>query len=99
MKKFIFPVLTCMFVSFAVHAQNKVGIGNTSPEAELDVTGEIRGTTFQMTSGAAMGFILSSDATGNATWVMPSTILSNEWHSTGNTGTMAGTHFIGTIDS
>jgi hypothetical protein len=47
-----------------------VGIG-VAPTAgiKLDVNGNTRTTNFQMTNGAANGYILQSDAAGNATWV------------------------------
>ncbi|HEX5112876.1 MAG TPA: hypothetical protein VFV79_08520 [Saprospiraceae bacterium] len=46
-----------------------VGIGNNNPVVELDVTGKIRATQFQLTSGASNGYILSSDASGNGNWI------------------------------
>ena len=47
-----------------------VGIG-VAPSAgnRLDVNGNTRTTNFQMTSGAADGYLLQSDAAGNGTWV------------------------------
>ena len=35
--------------------------------------GKLRTTTFQMTNGAANGYFLQSDGSGNATWVAPGT--------------------------
>lgn len=55
-----------------------VGI-DVSPTAgiKLDVNGKTRTTNFEMVNGAANGYILQSDATGNASWVSnPSTNLS-----------------------
>lgn len=46
----------------------KVGIGTTMPLSRLDVRGTTRTTNFQMTNGAANGFVLKSDAAGNASW-------------------------------
>lgn len=43
------------------------------------------------------GKILTSDATGNASWQTPSS--ASGWSLTGNSGTTAGTNFIGTNDS
>lgn len=51
-------------------AQN-VGIGNPMPAEKLDVNGKTKTTNFQMTNGAANGYILQTDANGNATWVAP----------------------------
>ncbi len=45
-----------------------VGIGITAPVQKLDVVGTIKGTGFILSTGAAAGRILTSDATGNATW-------------------------------
>lgn len=51
------------------HARN-VGINNTDPSANLDVIG-----TMQFEDGnEAAGYVLSSDANGNASWVDPATI-------------------------
>lgn len=49
-----------------------VGVGTTTPAQKLDVAGTTRTTTFQMTNGATNGYLLQSDAAGNAAWVAPS---------------------------
>jgi hypothetical protein len=46
----------------------KVGIGTTTPSQTLDVAGTTKTTNFQMTNGANNGYVLQSDASGNATW-------------------------------
>ncbi len=46
----------------------EVGIGTTTPAAKLDVNGLTRTTNLQMTNGAGSGRVLTSDATGNASW-------------------------------
>jgi hypothetical protein len=47
-----------------------VGVGIVpSVGNKLDVAGKTRTTNFQMTNGAATGYILESDTTGNGTWV------------------------------
>ena len=51
-----------------------VGIGTTTPVATLDVAGKTRTTNFQMTSSPANGYILQSDATGNGSWINPSSL-------------------------
>jgi hypothetical protein len=53
----------------AYRPAGNVGIGTVSPTQKLDVIGTTRTTNFQMTAGAANGFILRSDASGNASWV------------------------------
>ncbi len=45
-----------------------VGIGTTSPATKLDVNGGIKATTIQLTSGAADGYVLTSDSSGNGSW-------------------------------
>lgn len=69
-----------------------IGLGNTNPTAELDVAGTIR-----IRSGASLGYILQSDATGRASW-QPASAASNAWLLTGNAGTSSG-NFLGTTDA
>ena len=56
-----------------------VGIGTDSPSEKLDVSGKTKTINFQMTSGATNGYVLTSDASGNATWQASSGVF------TGNT--------------
>jgi trimeric autotransporter adhesin len=51
-----------------------VGIG-VAPSAgnKLEVAGKTKTTDFQMTNGATTGYVLQSDATGNATWANANT--------------------------
>ncbi|MCA0229912.1 MAG: tail fiber domain-containing protein [Bacteroidetes bacterium] len=51
-----------------------VGIGTTTPTSKLDVGGKIKSTTLQLTNGAANGYILQSDASGNAIWKDPASL-------------------------
>ncbi|MHC5054773.1 MAG: LamG-like jellyroll fold domain-containing protein [Planctomycetota bacterium] len=46
-----------------------VGIGTMTPGAKLDVAGTVRATGFTMPTGAAAGEVLTSDASGNASWL------------------------------
>jgi type IV secretory pathway TrbF-like protein len=46
-----------------------IGIGTSSPSEKLEVSGKTKTTTLQMTNGAMNGYILQSDALGNASWV------------------------------
>ena len=55
-------------VSGNVHITGNALTGNNYTQ-KLEVTGMIKTTNFQMTSGAGAGKILSSDAVGNAKWV------------------------------
>ena len=70
----------------------KVGIGLTIPIATLDVLGNIK-----ITDGTqGPGKVLTSDATGLATWEIPS---GGGWSLNGNSGTIDGANFIGTTDN
>ncbi|MES2812019.1 MAG: hypothetical protein V4670_06075 [Bacteroidota bacterium] len=57
-----------------------VGIGTLTPAEKLDVNGKTKTTNLQVTTGAGAGKVLTSDATGNATWQAPA----NSWTTTGN---------------
>ena len=82
-----------------------IGIGITLPTEKLDVIGKTKTTNLQVTSGATTGYVLTSDAFGNATWQVP-TITANTF-TTGftynnNTFTISdnsGTTFNTTINS
>jgi hypothetical protein len=71
-----------------------VGIGTTNPSSALEVAGQVKITGG--TPGANK--VLTSDAAGLATWVDPTTLVSNVWKLTGNASTVDGTNFIGTTD-
>jgi hypothetical protein len=51
-----------------------LGIGITTPTEKLEVAGKTKTTNLQVTTGAGDGKILTSDATGNATWQTNSSI-------------------------
>jgi hypothetical protein len=81
---------------FLIRAKGGVGIGTNSPVEELDVSGTVQMIGFKMPSGAVGNYVLTSDATGVGTW---QSVPSSGWSLTGNTGTVAGTNFLGTIDN
>jgi hypothetical protein len=57
---------------FLVRAANGVGINKDNPQpGALDVNGPAIVTGFQMAPGAGAGKVLISDASGNATWQVP----------------------------
>ncbi len=53
---------------FVDGTNNKVGISTNTPSETLDVSGKTKTINFQMTSGATTGYVLTSDASGNASW-------------------------------
>ncbi|MEM6965230.1 MAG: hypothetical protein AAF573_10715, partial [Bacteroidota bacterium] len=64
--------------NFIVEPDGDVGIGNNSPNSELDVTGRTTTTNFTMTNGANNGYILQSNGSGDATWVNPTTFTNTD---------------------
>lgn len=74
-----------------------LGIGYVDPDERLSVNGKTRTTDLQVTTGAGLGKVLTSDVAGNATWQVAAA--ANGWNLTGNSGTDALINFIGTIDS
>ncbi len=69
-----------------------VGVG-TAPVAnqKLTVGGKTTTTNLQMTNGAGANLVLQSDATGNGSWVSPSTLNINNLYNTSGTLTEART--------
>jgi hypothetical protein len=55
-----------------------VGIGTTTPSVKLDVSGTTSTTNLKITSGATNGYVLQSDANGNASWVNPTSFATAE---------------------
>ncbi|MBN2355077.1 hypothetical protein JXO59_03130, partial [candidate division KSB1 bacterium] len=51
----------------------RLGIGTTKPDYELDIDGTAQMNGFRMPSGAASGYVLTSDETGVGGWQAPST--------------------------
>jgi hypothetical protein len=51
-----------------------IGIGIT-PSYKLHVIGTVSTTGFRMTDGAQNGYVLTSDASGNAAWITPSSTI------------------------
>jgi len=52
-----------------IHRMNgNVGIGTTNPVQKLDINGTLKATGFIMATGAGLGKVLTSDASGNAAW-------------------------------
>ncbi len=51
-----------------VDLEGKVGIGTTSPAEDLQVVGTTQTDGFKMPTGATLGWVLTSDASGQASW-------------------------------
>jgi hypothetical protein len=85
---------TLIFVActFGSSAQN-VGIGTATPLEKLHVVGNIRSSTL---AGVGNRVILADP---NGTLIVAGAGLSPAWLTTGNSGTVAGTNFIGTLDA
>jgi hypothetical protein len=69
--------------ALVVLKNGNTGIGVSAPTNKLEVNGTTKTTNLQMTSGATSGYVLQSDASGNASWVDPSS-LSTAWALAGN---------------
>lgn len=72
-----------------------VGINISSPQYLLDVSGtarlnkaiindSLKTNTLRISYGAADGYLLLSDANGNASWTSSSTLFSDDWTANGN---------------
>ena len=81
---------------FTDASTDRIGVGTTSPQYKLQVLGTVSTTGFRMTNGSSNGYILQSDASGNATWVIPGgggltgsgiTNYLSKWTGTGTIGT------------
>ena len=55
-------------------ALGTVGIGVAVPTEKLEVSGKTKTTNLQVTNGAGMSRVLTSDAAGNASWQLPSNV-------------------------
>jgi Head domain of trimeric autotransporter adhesin len=63
-------------------------IGNINPVEKLEVDGKIKTINLQVTNGAALNKVLTSDAIGNATWQTPAAVGTTETASNGLTKTV-----------
>ena len=51
-----------------IYFNDSIGIGNNDPQYKLDVTGTAQFSNVIIKDGASNGYVLTSDADGNATW-------------------------------
>ncbi len=78
--------------SAVIFNAGNVGIGTASPSAKLEVNG-----TVKITDGTqGLNKVLTSDASGFASWQSTS---ATAWSLLGNAGTVDGTNFMGTTDN
>jgi hypothetical protein len=56
---------------FLIRAAGGVGIGTNNPAAALDVNGNVKALGVMIPTGAGAGKVLTSDTSGNGTWVTP----------------------------
>ena len=63
-----------------VHSTGFVGINTNLPTAQMDINGTMR----LRNNGAAVGNVLTSDASGNATWQAPAAPVRNDVYSVGS---------------
>jgi len=64
-----------------IDSTGNVGIGTSSPVATLDVSGTLK---FAGSTTPVSGGVLTSDASGNATWRAPSSSGSTQWTTSGS---------------
>ena len=80
----------------------RTGIQNTNPTEAMDVTGNVRVSAALKPNGLAGSsgqYLLSAGSSSPPTWGAATIPTTNNWGLTGNTGTTAGTNYIGTNDS
>jgi hypothetical protein len=84
--------------------RDKIGINTITPTANLHVagssiiTGNLQPGTLTIPAGAALGKVLTSDASGNATWQALSSVTGG-WNLGGTTIGTGGEKFLGTLDN
>ncbi|KPL18026.1 MAG: hypothetical protein AMJ92_09960 [candidate division Zixibacteria bacterium SM23_81] len=64
---------------FVIQQDGKVGVGTGSPAQRLEVVGTAQMTGFKLPPGAAVGHVLTSDASGVGTWQEPAAVSDGDW--------------------
>jgi hypothetical protein len=62
------PLIGGDFSTDELYLNGNVGIGTASPGAELDVAGKTITSQLQVGTSTTAGYVLTADASGNATW-------------------------------
>jgi len=81
--------------AMTVLKNGNIGISTDDPQSTLDVGGtatiqkaiisdSLQSVNLQLSNGATNGYLLQSDAIGNAQWTSPSSVFSDDWSATGN---------------
>lgn len=62
---------------FIIDANGKIGVGTETPGAKVDIEGSLRTDSLNMGTGASSGYVMTSDASGNASWqpVLPAGVI------------------------
>jgi trimeric autotransporter adhesin len=90
-----FSIISSGSVRMTFTSTGGIGIGTTAPDANLDIVGTLR---FDDGKQGTWNILISDDY-GNASWQIPQYALGwSFWGLYGNDETIAGTHFIGTVD-
>jgi hypothetical protein len=69
---------------FFINSSGNIGISNPNPTCRLDVNGSVKATSIKLTSNAQNGYILTSDASGNAVWKNPMLLSIGDWEKNNN---------------
>lgn len=86
--------------ALTVLKNGNIGIGEIAPTTKLEINNGTTNGAIKIVDGTqGAGKILTSDANGLATWQDLATGTGNDWSILGNSGTTAGTNFIGTTDT
>ncbi|MCK4272496.1 hypothetical protein KAX22_07585 [bacterium] len=67
-----------------VDATGNVGVGTTSPAEKLDVAGTVKMTGLKMTAGASDGYVLTSNVSGEGSWLPAAGGADGDWTISGS---------------
>ncbi|HEC77698.1 MAG TPA: hypothetical protein ENI34_00970 [candidate division WOR-3 bacterium] len=62
-----------------LYVDGSIGVGTTTPAEKIDVNGTVQMIGFKMPTGAADGYVLTSDSSGVGTWQPSSGGSDNDW--------------------